>query len=237
MDDSTGNSADTAPPPPSAPSIAATPNGPYRVQGIRRIVWREKVQTGQGEPITWRQREVVADADQEYWLCRCGQSANKPFCDSSHRRVGFSAEDTADPGARSERAKSYGSDEFGMDDDRGLCAHAGFCANKLTNAWKLAAREDLDAAGETQLVSMAQHCPSGALTARIGGSAVEPALPVEVVLVPDGPLWVTGGVTVTRSDGITLETRNRVTLCRCGASSNKPLCDGSHADVGFEHSP
>ena len=237
MDDSTGETADPTPSPRAAPSIAATPNGPYRVQGIRRIVWREKVQTGQGEPITWRQRDVVADADQEYWLCRCGQSANKPFCDSSHRRVGFSAEDAADPGARSERAKSYGSDEIGMDDDRGLCAHAGFCANKLTNAWKLAARDDLDAAGETQLVSMAQHCPSGALTARSGGTGVEPALPVEVVLVPDGPLWVTGGVTVTRSDGVALETRNRVTLCRCGASSNKPLCDGSHADVGFEHSP
>ena len=35
------------------------------------------------------------------------------------------------------------------------------------------------------------------------------------------------------ADGTTYETRNRVTLCRCGASKNKPLCDGSHGDVGF----
>ena len=84
---------------------------------------------------------------------------------------------------------------------------------------------------------MAHNCPSGALTLRAEGTEVEPALPTEVVLVPDGPLWVTGGVTVTRSDGVALEPRNRVTLCRCGASSNKPLCDGSHADVGFQHSP
>lgn len=234
MDDSPGNDA---PSPGVAPTIEATTNGPYRVRGIRRVVWREKVTTGQGEPITWRQREVVADADKEYWLCRCGQSANKPFCDSSHRRVGFAAEDSADPGARSDRAKSYGPDEFGLDDDRGLCAHAGFCATKLTNAWKLAARQDLDAAGEAQLASMAQNCPSGALTLRVDGEDAEPALPTEIVLVPDGPLWVTGDVTVTRSDGVALETRNRMTLCRCGASSNKPLCDGSHADVGFEHSP
>ena len=49
-------------------------------------------------------------------------------------------------GLASERAKTYGSDEIGIDDDRGLCSHASFCATKLTNAWKLAARQDLDAA-------------------------------------------------------------------------------------------
>jgi CDGSH-type Zn-finger protein len=44
---------------------------------------------------------------------------------------------------------------------------------------------------------------------------------------------VTGGVRIRRSDGTDMEVRNRVTLCRCGASKNKPLCDGSHVDVGF----
>ncbi|RUA24206.1 MAG: hypothetical protein DSY79_01150 [Chloroflexi bacterium] len=44
---------------------------------------------------------------------------------------------------------------------------------------------------------------------------------------------MTGGIPVQRSDGPPLETRNRVTLCRCGASSKTPLCDGTHKDIGF----
>jgi CDGSH-type Zn-finger protein len=48
-----------------------------------------------------------------------------------------------------------------------------------------------------------------------------------------GPLWVRGGIQVEAADGTPYEVRNRVTLCRCGASQNKPFCDGSHAAIGF----
>ena len=48
-----------------------------------------------------------------------------------------------------------------------------------------------------------------------------------------GPLWVRGGIPVIAADGFAYEVRNRVTLCRCGASANKPFCDGSHFKVGF----
>jgi CDGSH-type Zn-finger protein len=48
-----------------------------------------------------------------------------------------------------------------------------------------------------------------------------------------GPLWVTGGIAVQRADSQTFETRNRVTLCRCGHSENKPLCDGTHRTINF----
>lgn len=220
---------------PTPPTVTATANGPYRVRGVSRIVWREPVKTEAGEPIGWRTGEVVADEDKEYWLCRCGNSQNKPFCDSSHRRVGFEAEDTASSEPRQQRLASYG-DHLVLDDDRSICSHAGFCATKATNAWKMA-QADLDTAGQSQLVAMGQRCPSGALTVRVGEDVLEPALPVEIALVPDGPLWVTGRVQVERSDGQALEVRNRITLCRCGASKNKPLCDGSHADVGFAHRP
>ena len=65
------------------------------------------------------------------------------------------------------------------------------------------------------------------------GDVIEPDLPAGVAVIPDGPLWVSGGIEVTRADGTTLETRNRVTLCRCGQSGSKPLCDGSHKAAGF----
>jgi CDGSH-type Zn-finger protein len=48
-----------------------------------------------------------------------------------------------------------------------------------------------------------------------------------------GPIWVKGKIKIVSADGKTYETRNRVTLCRCGKSRNKPFCDGTHAEIGF----
>jgi nucleotide-binding universal stress UspA family protein/nitrite reductase/ring-hydroxylating ferredoxin subunit len=78
------------------------------------------------------------------------------------------------------------------------------------------------------MIGMIERCPSGALTYEIEEAINEPDIPREISVVDDGPLWVTGGIPITRSDGIPLEIRNRITLCRCGRSGNKPLCDGSH---------
>ncbi len=82
---------------------------------------------------------------------------------------------------------------------------------------------------------MVERCPSGALTYTLPGADgdVEPALAEGVAVLDDGPLWVTGSVPVERADGKSLETRNRMVLCRCGQSKNKPLGDGLHSDAGF----
>ena len=74
----------------------------------------------------------------------------------------------------------------------------------------------------------------GSFSVEPEGDLVEPDLPREVAITPDGPLWVSGGITIEMSDGRALETRNRVTLCRCGASKIKPLCDGAHKDIDFK---
>jgi hypothetical protein len=66
------------------------------------------------------------------------------------------------------------------------------------------------------------------------GKAIEPKFEPNISLVEDpqegmrGPIWLRGGIPVESSDGSTYEIRNRVALCRCGKSSNKPFCDGSH---------
>ncbi len=95
--------------------------------------------------------------------------------------------------------------------------------------------ETADTGDRSQVVAMVERCPSGALTYSLPGAPgdVEPPLAAGIAVVDDGPLWVTGSVPVTRADGQPLEARARMTLCRCGASSNKPLGDGSHAKVGF----
>ncbi len=84
-------------------------------------------------------------------------------------------------------------------------------------------------------------CPAGRLVVidNQTGQALEPELPQSIGLVEDtakevsGPIWVRGGITITGADGTDYEVRNRVTLCRCGQSKNKPYCDGTHAAIGF----
>ena len=218
-------------------SITVTPQGPYVVTGQVPLRRKRAVRTGQDEPVAWQSDEPL-DGGESYSLCRCGGSQNKPFCDGSHRDHEWDGTTTASGETYDDRAVLHLGDGLVMRDDRGLCQHAGFCGTKLTNAWKMT-KQTADTAVRSQLIAMVERCPSGALTHRVtaDGPDVEPDLAVGIGVVDDGPLWVTGGVRVVRDDGVPVETRNRMTLCRCGASKNKPLCDGSHASVGFvDHS-
>jgi CDGSH-type Zn-finger protein len=207
--------------------ISVRANGPYVVTGAP-IFRKRAVVSDQDEPIAWETRAQL-DAPENVFLCRCGGSSNKPFCDSTHVSNGFSPTD-ASTGTYDDRAKVLGGTGITVRDDRSICEHAGFCANRTTNVWKSVKGTD-DEQVRTQVREMIDRCPSGALTYE-----VEPLLPAAVAAIDDGPLSVTGGIPVTLADGTVLETRNRVTLCRCGQSGNKPLCDGSHKDAGFRDS-
>lgn len=113
------------------------------------------------------------------------------------------------------------SDRLGTRDTVALCR----CGGSSTD----------DSVARSQMMAMIERCPSGALTYRMTaeGADVEPDLPEGLAVTDDGPYLVTGGLPVVGADGQAFEPRNRVTLCRCGASSNKPLCDGSHTAAGF----
>ena len=167
-----------------------------------------------------------------YALCRCGGSASKPYCDGTHASNGFDGTESAPTDDYQATAKTYDGTNIEVLDDRGLCEHAGFCGNRVTNVWKMV-RDTADTTVRAQVMAMIEHCPSGALSYRVDGELLEPSLPAEVGVVDDGPLWLTGGIPVERADGQPLEARNRVTLCRCGGSANKPLCDGTHKELGF----
>lgn len=219
--------------------IRVIENGPYVVSGEVPLVRKRIIESEHGEPLTWETPDPVERGDdgEGYALCRCGGSGSKPFCDGTHARSGFdgSASEGDPPGERyDERAKAYPGAGIVVRDDRGLCVHAGFCGNRVTNVWKLTSKTD-DSVTRAQVMAMVELCPSGALTYRMeaDGRDVEPDLPAQVAVIADGPLWVSGGVRVEGPDGRALEPRNRVTLCRCGESAHKPLCDGSHKDAGF----
>jgi CDGSH-type Zn-finger protein len=174
-----------------------------------------------------------------YSLCRCGESANKPFCDGSHARVDFDGEETASRRPFAQEAEMLSGPTMDLADDQPLCAFARFC-DGYGSIWANIERTDGEQAREL-VAHQGTHCPSGRLVVRDNqeGEIVEPRFEPSVVLVEDpqenvsGPIWVRGGVQVIAADGFGYEVRNRVTLCRCGQSSNKPFCDGTHASIGF----
>lgn len=126
------------------------PNGPLIATGDLQI------HTGESESVSQPRAS----------LCRCGASANKPFCDGSHRTIGF-----ADPG------------------------------------------ESVPA--ET----IAEITATG---------------PVIFTPLPAGPLLANGPLTIQNAAKQTIENTTEAAFCRCGASANKPYCDGSHSTIGFQ---
>jgi CDGSH-type Zn-finger protein len=211
--------------------IAVRRNGPYVVDGGVPLVRKARVLSEWGESMEWR-RGADVPADASYRLCRCGQSSHKPFCDGTHARVEFDGTETAPTQPSEERRKRFPSPAITLTDDEPLCISAAFCHSRTTDVWEMVGRSgDTDARFE--LIHRVRSCPSGRLVTEQADGVHEADLSVEIGIIKDGPYWVTGGVTVTMSDGRTLEVRNRVTLCRCGQSSNKPLCDGTHQEIGF----
>lgn len=217
--------------------ITVSENGPYLVEGSVPIANQHIVTNAEGESLEWREGTAVT-APPKYALCRCGRSGKKPFCDGTHKRVGFDGTETATHEPFENQAGVFDGPEMVLEDAEGLCAFARFC-DPHGQVWNLVQKRDARA---LKLVEHeAGHCPSGRLVAkhRTTRKAVEPHFEPSIGLVQDtaqgtsGPLWVRGGIPVTGADGRPYEVRNRVTLCRCGASSNKPFCDGSHASIHF----
>jgi len=135
---------------PSANAAFTAPNGPLIATGDLQI------HTSAAEPVSQPRAS----------LCRCGASANKPFCDGSHRTLGF--------------------------------ADAG------------------EAVPEENILELTATGP------------------VVFTPLPAGPLLAVGPLTVQNAAKVIIATTTDTAFCRCGASANKPYCDGSHAKIGFQ---
>lgn len=132
-------------------TVVVSNNGPLYLRGDLRI-------DGAADDMTGTRTRAA--------LCRCGLSANKPFCDNSHEKEAFV--------------------------DRGAVGDAG-----------------------------------------PGLPADGPSAPLEVRRAPNGPLLLHGPVTIVAASGRVAWRGTKAALCRCGASKNKPFCDGTHKQVGF----
>jgi len=222
--------------------IVIRPNGSYRVYGKVPLVHKTQVVSEYGEPLTWiknKEYEIIKKEGRDYYsLCRCGQSKEMPFCDGTHREINFDGAETADTVSTGSRAFKFPQGtRITVTKDPLLCVESGFCGLRAASLNQL-----LAATGDTKIrslvIAMVERCPSGALTYWIdeGGPEIEPDLPAQIAVTTEitstgpinGPLWVSGGIPIERSDGQPFKTRNRVTLCNCGHSNQKPLCDGTH---------
>ena len=201
-------------------TIEIRPDGPLAVTGL------ETFNDAAGKPIVHAELTIK--------LCRCGGSVNKPFCDGTHRRNGFSGEKLSD-GAK-DKVKSYAGPGITIHDNRSVCIHAAECTKGLDTVFKYGERPWIDAGGATpeRVVETVLRCPSGALTYTTNGHEGLPeSWTPSITVMKDGPYAVLGvdlpGVTFAQ--GV---SHQRYTLCRCGASKNKPFCDNSHVDAGFK---
>ncbi len=208
------------------PKIACLPNGPYYLLNDPEPAPIPNLRRASGEACVTA-RGVA--------LCRCGGSKNKPFCDGTHSAIGFSDRKLSD-GSHDKR-KSYAGKGITILDNRSLCSHAGYCTDGLKSVFRHHDKPwiDPDGAALREIVETIAKCPSGALSYAVEGVEAEPPRRAPMVTVTDhGPYAITGGIEligVKFGEGASTE---HYTLCRCGASKNKPFCDGSHWDVNFQ---
>ena len=223
--------------------IEVRKNGPYVVHGDISLVKKRRITGEKGEAIAW-QKTSTQKTDSIYELCRCGKSANKPFCDGTHDRIDFNGEETATTQLIEQRQEILQGDGVRVKVDNSYCMHAKFCFNQNASIRKLITNKS-DDNSKINLAAMVDKCPSGTFVYELEVDGkyqeIESDLPKQIVVISAdnsesiaGPIWINGKIPVKRADGKPLEIRNRMTLCRCGESENKPFCDGSHAKIDFK---
>jgi CDGSH-type Zn-finger protein len=219
--------------------VIVSKDGPYHVHGNVPLVRVTIGTDAEGGSEQWLVGAELATEADRYVLCRCGKSGNKPFCDGNHKKVRFDGTETASREPYRARASVIDGPAMRLTDAEELCAAGRFC-DSCGNVWSQVEKTD-DPQLRATFIRQVGLCPSGRLVAwdRNTGEAVEPELPMSIGVVDDpaqqcaGPLWLRGGIPLIAADGSAYEIRNRVTLCRCGQSENKPFCDGTHIDINF----
>ncbi len=213
--------------------IKIVKNGPYIVSGgiplYEQIIITDEA--GHTKDLIDEKEFPLQDT---YTLCRCGKSKNKPYCDGTHNDINFDGTETASRKPYIEKAEIFEGPQLRLTDAHEFCDHSRFCM-RSGGIRNLIGKSDDPEAKQTA-IEEAMICPSGRLVLwdKKTEKPFEKEFESSIVLVRDeqkkcqGPIWVRGGIPIESADGTMYEVRNRVTLCRCGKSENKPYCDGSH---------
>jgi CDGSH-type Zn-finger protein/truncated hemoglobin YjbI len=207
--------------------VITADSGPYLARNVELVDW-----LGVPVPAT----PTVA-------LCRCGGSAMKPWCDGSHATNGFS--DARDDRRVPDHLDAYEGRQVVVTDNRGMCAHSGFCTDRVAGAFRVGTEPFVAPSGARldEIVRAVRACPSGALGMRLlddtSPAQADQQRKPSVEISRNGPYRVRGRVLLrdaarqetARGDGASAE---HYSLCRCGRSLNKPFCSGMHWYVDFK---
>lgn len=206
-------------------TIRTTQNGPYKVTGVKLL------KTSIGNAL---------ETEEEMYLCRCGGSNNKPYCDGTHKKNGFSGDDGSVH--IDNNTKAYKGKEITIYDNRNICSHRGYCTTELPSVFK---ESDpwINPDGDTveKIMALCDKCPSGALSYSLAREDRNqgPNSEVSTVRLSErhygyhGPYDVSGPIEIEGQLKRQPELKNKMTLCRCGHSKNKPYCSGEHYYVQF----
>lgn len=188
--------------------VTVIPDGPLKISGASELRYC-------GQPL---------EADGDVYLCRCGDSSSAPFCDGTHRKVGFQGASPQPPEAE---VRVWEGQAIRTRFNTAACMHVFYC-KPLKELRAREERGDLQAAAE--IARVVSTCPSGALTYELKQPGVpRPAAPqrpaVDIVEGGEVRLQAPFSINAALHAG---QPDDRATLCRCGRSKNKPWCDGRH---------
>lgn len=142
-----------------------------------------------------------------------------------------------------EIVKHYSNNDITITWKPDTCIHSRICWTQLRSVFDPTKRPWIEMSGaDTQtIIDQVRRCPSGALSYHVNdGEEKQQAVSAEVAeivnirITPNGPIIVNTDCRITHRDGSEEIKKGTTALCRCGASQNKPYCDGSHNKTGFQ---
>lgn len=138
-----------------------------------------------------------------------------------------------------EKVKEYSNGEITVIWKPNICIHSEKCWRNLPEVFQPKSRPWIQPEGtdSERIIAQVSQCPSGALSYRKGEESKTEATSAEASIaevLPNGPLMIHGHLRIKTADGKEVIKENKTAFCRCGASANKPYCDGSHRRIGFE---
>jgi uncharacterized Fe-S cluster protein YjdI len=135
----------------------------------------------------------------------------------------------------SEVIKRYKNDDITVVWQPAKCIHSKKCAHDLPQVFNPENRPwiQLEGTKTDKIIAQVKACPSGALSLEGEVNADSPAS-TKITVTQGGPLLIEGNLSLTLANGEQASKEGTTALCRCGASANKPYCDGSHNNIDFD---